>query len=149
MTEESKAVQEVAKTGGKAIDLTEKVGRFFAMVVGKPSAQLATILEDQFRYYRYKNLLNISDKVDAIRIQRRSEGKAIPIPPRLALPILESASFEDDDVLQNLWARLIANSTDATQSELLHPGHVEVIRQMSSDEAVLLTAFRKGVLQMA
>ena len=141
--EQAKAVQEVAKTSGKLIDAAEKVGGFVSKVIGGASTQVGGILEDWAKYYRYKNLLAIADKVEALHAGRGLEGKTIPIPPRAAIPMLESASLEDDEVLQEVWALLIANSTDPNFKEAIHPGYTEVIKQLSSDEAMILQSFRK------
>ncbi|MGA2468981.1 MAG: DUF4393 domain-containing protein [Thermodesulfobacteriota bacterium] len=143
MSEEAKAVQEIAKTTGKFVELFEKVGAFMSKVIGGASEQVGGILEDWTRYYRYKNLLTIRDKVDALHHRRRIEGKTIPIPLRAAIPMLEAASLEQDTTLQDVWARLIANSMDPNFSEALHPSYIEIIKQMSSDEALILNAFRE------
>jgi hypothetical protein len=139
--EPSKAVQEVAKTTGKFAEITEKVGGFVSKVIGGASNQVGGILEDWTRYYRYKNLLSIADKVERIHAKRKILGKTIPIPPRVAIPMLESASLEDDDALQEVWARLIANSTDPNFKTGLHPGYIEVIKQLSPDDGTILNSF--------
>jgi hypothetical protein len=63
MTEESKAIQEVAKTMGKFAEVANNIGGFLSKVIGGSSTQVGGILEDWTRYYRYKNLLTIRDKV--------------------------------------------------------------------------------------
>ncbi len=112
MEEESKAVQEVAKTTGKAIEAAERVGKFLSTIFGGALGEVGDIAHDWARYYRYKNLLKIQDKVEAIIWKRKIEGKTIPIPPRYAVPLIQNASQEDDETLQEMWAGLIANSMD-------------------------------------
>jgi hypothetical protein len=144
MTEEqAKAVQEVAKTSGQLVDTAQRAGSFISKIVGGASSQIGGMLEDNAKLYRYKNLLKIADEVEAIHTQRRVEGKTIPISLRLAIPMLDSAALEDDETLQKVWARLIANSTDPDFKEALHPGYIEIIRQMSPDEAIILGSFLK------
>jgi hypothetical protein len=108
----AKATHAVAETTGKAIDLAQKIGSFFNRIVGPPADELGGVLQDWTRYFRYKNLAKIADKVDAIHAQRKAAGKTTPILPKYAIPILEKAALEDDDSLQNMWAGLIANATD-------------------------------------
>lgn len=141
--EQAEAAKEVAKTTGKFAEIAEKVGGFVSKVIGPASNQIGGILEDRVRYFRYKNLLAIADKVEAIHAHRRIDGKATPIPARVAIPLLESAALEDDETLQDVWARLIANSTDPAHVEMLHPGYIEVVKQMSPDEATILKSFLK------
>ncbi|MGD0539952.1 MAG: Abi-alpha family protein [Tepidisphaeraceae bacterium] len=143
MSEQAKAIEEVAKTTGKLADLADKVGCFVSRVVGPASGEIGGILEDWARYYRYKNLLAIGDKVTALHARRRIEGKTVPIPLRSGIPMLEAASLEEDVTLQDLWARLIANSTDPNFEQPLHPSYVEIIKQMCPDEATILNGFRE------
>lgn len=143
MTEESKAIQEVAKATGKIAELAGKLGGFLSKVVGGASTQVGGMLEDWTRYYRYKNLLTIRDKVEALHKRRQIEGKTIPIPMRAAIPMLEAASLEEDVTLQDIWARLIANSMDPSFNQPLHPSYIEIVKQMCPDEAIILNAFRE------
>lgn len=57
--------------------------------------------------------------------------------------MLESAALEDDEFLQDVWARLIANCTDPNFKLALHPGYIEIIKQLSPDEALILKSFLK------
>jgi hypothetical protein len=141
--EQAKAAQEVAKTAGTFAEVTKKVGGFVSKVIGPASNQIGGILEDWTRYYRFTNLLRIADKVETLHARRKIDGKTMPIPPRVAIPMLESAALEDDDTLQDVWAKLIANSTDPNFKSAFHPGYIEVVRQMSPDETMILNSFLK------
>lgn len=144
MTDEmAKAVQEVAKTTRTLAEITGKVGAFVAQIIGPASIQIGGILEDEAKLYRYKNLLCIADKVEAIHAKRKIEDKTIPIHLRTAIPMLESSALEDEETLQDVWARLIANSTDPNFKTAIHPGYIEIIKQMSPDEAIILNSFLK------
>jgi len=46
--------------------------------------------------------------------------------------------------LQELWARLIANSTDPKFHTTIHPGYVEIIKQLTPDEAIIIDALSKA-----
>ena len=67
--EQAKAIQAVAKTTEKFAEIAEKVGGFVSKVIGPASDQVGGILEDWTRFYRYKNLLSIADKVEIIHAQ--------------------------------------------------------------------------------
>lgn len=138
MDEPAKATGEIAKTAGKFAEITEKVGGFVAKIIGPTCIQVGGIFEDWASFYRFNNLLKIGDKVEAIHSRRKLEGKTVPIPPKVAIPMLLSAALEDDETLQDVWAKLIANSTDPNFKTALHPGYIEIIKQMSPDEAIIL-----------
>lgn len=110
--ETAKAAQEISRATGKGIDAAQKLGGFFSKILGNALGELGESLHDWAKLFRYKNLLRIQDRVEEIHSKRKLEGKFIPIPPRSAIPLLESASREDEPALQELWAALIANATD-------------------------------------
>jgi len=108
MSEESEAIKEAAKASGKAIDLLNKLGDFFKMVFGNTAVEIGGISHDWAKYFRYKNLIRIQEKVNELHHRNSLSGVTTPIPPRFAIPLIESASKEDDEKIQNLWAGLIA-----------------------------------------
>jgi hypothetical protein len=110
--EEEKTIQEVAEATGKLADLLKEVTKFLTRVFGPGAEELGHIAQDWARYYRYKNLLAIQDKVSTIHKQRSIEGNTVKIPLRYAIPLIQGASEEDDESLQGMWASLIANSMD-------------------------------------
>jgi hypothetical protein len=112
-------------------------------LVGQAPEQIGGIATDWATYLRCSNLLIIQDKVDAKLQKRALQGKTVPVRLRLAYPMLQAASLEDDETLQELWANLIANAMDPTYAEKIHPAYVEIIKQLSADEALILAAFAK------
>lgn len=52
VSESAKAVQEVAKATGKAIDTTQKFGGFISRYVAGPLEQGMGIFEDKLKYMR-------------------------------------------------------------------------------------------------
>lgn len=141
--ETAKATQEVAKTAAKAIEATEKLGGFLTKVVGGTLVELGGTLQDWAKYFRYKNLLNIQDRFEEIHASRQLDGKATPIPPRYAIPLIQRASEEDDEIIQELWAALIANATDPNKHldlkkvlldvvASLEPLDVRILRHLNS-----------------
>lgn len=61
-----------------------------------------------------------------------------PVPPRVFVPLLESASIENDGGLQQKWAGLLATAADPRRDDPLSPCFVEILRQISPFEARLL-----------
>lgn len=108
----ARATEAVANTTGKAIDASRELGGFFNKVLGDAATQLGQTLHDWTRFFRYRNLLKLRDKVEAIHAERQVLGKTIPIPPKYAIPLIDRASLEENGELQDLWAALIANATD-------------------------------------
>ncbi|WP_097459916.1 Abi-alpha family protein [Mangrovitalea sediminis] len=136
LDEEAKAAQEIAKATGKAIDSATEGGRFFGKIFGDSLIQFGGALADWARYFRYKNFLKIMDKVEAVHEERRSLGR--PIPEQYALPILEAASLESEETIQNMWAGLIANATDTSRSLNVKKIFIETLRGFEPLDAKIL-----------
>lgn len=62
----------------------------------------------------------------------------VPPSPRIAVPTLQNASITEDIEIRELYAQLLANSMNETMKDGIHPGFVEIIKQLSPDEAKIL-----------
>jgi len=136
--EESKAIQEVAKTTAKAIGAVEKLGSFVAKIVAGPLEQGVGIVEDRLRYARWERQTRLITKSQELlrTLGLTDFSKAVPL--KLAIPLLQAASLEDDDLLQDLWARLLVGAATGTSQAELMRAHVALLEQISSFEAQLL-----------
>ena len=62
----------------------------------------------------------------------------IPPTPRIAVPTLQNASITEEIEIRELYATLLANSMNSIVKKGVHPGFVEIIKQLSPDEAKIL-----------
>jgi hypothetical protein len=62
-----------------------------------------------------------------------------PVEPKLLLPLVQAAALESNPTLVEAWAALLANAADPTQRVAVQPGFAEVLRQLTPQEARLLT----------
>jgi len=115
--ETAKALQEVAKTTGKFIELIEDAKPFIGRVLGPPVEDAVGIVSDRLRYYRLKQLFTLRDKVEELHRQRGIESPR-PLPPKLAIPLLEAATLEENEPLHDLWARLLATGMDPARPQI-------------------------------
>lgn len=138
MKEEAKAVQEVAKTARKGFEIAEKLSALLEKIFGDGFAHLGGSFSDWAKYFRYKNLLKLQDKVISLHQKRGIEGKTIPVPPRYALPLLESASLEDDENIQDKWAGLIANATDPDKCFQFQKIYIQILSSLEPLDALIL-----------
>lgn len=90
-----------------AIEAAEKVGQFLSNVFGEPIKTSVGMLQDKLGVIRWERQLRLADRVKEILDQRRKGGNHVSVPPRIALPVIEAASIESDDFLQDLWANLL------------------------------------------
>lgn len=58
--------------------------------------------------------------------------------PKVAVPVLQNASITEEIDIRELYANLLANSMNKVVKDGVHPGFVEIIKQLSPDEARIL-----------
>ncbi|MHB1654707.1 MAG: Abi-alpha family protein [Desulfitobacteriaceae bacterium] len=145
ITEIAKAVQEGSKLGVKAIESTDKAGSFLAKVFKEPIIASIRMLTNEIILIEWKRLLKISDKVATILKERGILDFKV-VPPKLALPIIQAASLEDDENLQDLWANLIANAMDPSFNDEIRYGFIDMIKNITGIEAKILNEFYNAIL---
>ncbi len=138
--EYAKAVQSAANLGKKALDVSEKIGGFFAQVFKEPVHEVSGMITDRLRFIRWRKLVEMADKVNQILLEKGvKETRAVP--PKLALPIFEESSLEDDPSLQYLWNHLLANAMNPEFNGELRYGFIDMIKNITGIEASILNNF--------
>ena len=133
----SKAVQETAKFGQKALETSEKIGGFFACVLKEPVIEIAGMITDKLRFVRWKRLLTTIDEVNRI-LEQRGIHDTRAVPAKLALPIFEESSLEEDKTLQSMWNCLLANAMDTNFQQEIRYAYIEIIKNLTSLDICLL-----------
>jgi hypothetical protein len=136
----AKAVQSVANFGDKALETSQKVGGFFARVFKEPIAEVSGMVTDKLRFVRWQRLVAMSDEVNKI-LEERGVHETKSVPPKLALPIFEESSLEQDPNLQHLWNHLLANAMDPKFNGELRYGFIDMIKNVTGIEAAILNNF--------
>ena len=97
----------------KGIDVVREVGGFIARVIDGPLEQGMGIFEDHLKYYRWERQLRLMEKANLLLCDRGLKNPSRALPIKVALPLFESASIEDDEDIHDMWARLLVNAIDA------------------------------------
>jgi len=106
----------------------------FAKLTGPLCEEVGLFFGEKVRAYRQTNLRKIVDG-SVERLERA--GKAVnSVPPRLLLPIIESASLEDNPTLQDMWIGLLAKASE--DADDLSPSYAETLRVLTPNEAKAL-----------
>lgn len=138
MEEESKAIQEVAKATGKAIDAAREVGGFIARYVASPLDEGAGILHDWLKHVRWERQLRLIQRADQFLRQAGLEAPSRAVPLKIAVPLLQAATLEDDDSLQDRFAALLVNAANEASGVEVHRSFVEILSQITPLEARIL-----------
>jgi hypothetical protein len=147
MSEENKAIEETAKAGqeiakaaGKAIEAGEELGGFVARFIAGPLEQASGIVEDKLKYLRWERQARLMKRAEEFmrEIGLRDPTRAVPL--KLAIPLLQGASLEDDDNLQDLWAKLLVNAADANSTIEVKRVFIDILESIGPLEAQILDA---------
>jgi|WetSurMetagenome_2_1015567.scaffolds.fasta_scaffold00226_6 hypothetical protein len=138
MEEESKALQEVAKAAGKAIDVTREAGGFIARFISGPLEQGMGIFEDRLRYARWERQIRLMSRAEEFLKQSGLSAPSRAVPLKLAVPLLYGASLEDNDYLQDKWAVLLVNAANAKFNAEIRRSFIDVLEQLTPLEAQIL-----------
>jgi hypothetical protein len=136
--EAAKATQEVAKTTGKAIDATRELGGFLARIFGGSLTQLAGIGEDQLTAYRLTRQLRLAKRYEEIRKELGLEGATKTVELKFGLPLIAAASIENDDALQDLYAKLLVTGTDPNSKIEARRTFVSILQDLGPLEVRLI-----------
>jgi hypothetical protein len=136
-----KAAPEIAKGAGAlaaAIPFTAIVKRMLV-----PAAdELAEMWRDRVRLYRYGRQLKLLEKVENMAQEAGFTPEAVP--PKILFPLLEGASFEENEDLHTMWAALLANAASPENAESVRPSFLAILKHMAPDEAKLLNWMYNG-----
>ncbi len=136
--EYAKAVRSVADFGTKALDVSEKVGGFFAKVFKEPIQEVSGLITDKLKFIRWRRLVQMADEVDKI-LSERGVRETRGVQPKLAIPIFEAGTLEDDASLQSLWSHLLANAMDPQFNGEIRYGFIDMIKNITGVEASILS----------
>jgi len=136
--ETAKAVKEVAKTSSNAIDAGKDLGGFVSKFISGPLEQGVGILEDKLKYIRWERKVRLIKRAEEYLKQLGHSVSDKTIPLKNAVPLLEYATLEENDNLQDMWARLLVNGTVGSTGKTIERSYIEILGQLSSLEAEIL-----------
>ena len=138
MEEETKAITEVAKTAGKAIDVTSKAGQFIAKYLDGPLEVASGIVKDKLAYIQWERRVRLMDRAAEVQRQRGLTAPTRSVPMSTLIPILQLGSMEENDSLQDLWAQLLVTAGDANSGIVVEPAFIGILQNLSSRDAAIL-----------
>ncbi|MAZ32299.1 MAG: hypothetical protein CMO06_04015 [Thalassospira sp.] len=111
-----------AKQAGKFLEDVSKVLRLATAPI-----QLGAALQDKFENFINKSVRSVPDE------------RFVAPPPQIVGPVLEGVRYEPEDTpIYEMFSNLLSNSMDTKHVARGHPAYPGLIRQLSSDEAIIL-----------
>jgi len=139
ITETAKAAQEIAKASSKAIDAGSKFGGFIARFISGPLEQGVGIFEDKLKYMRWERQQRLMARAEKFMKEINLESPTRAIPLKIAVPLFQGASLEDNDDLQDIWARLLVNAANENSGIDMKRVYIDILERLTPLEAQILS----------
>lgn len=123
--------QGLIKAGAEAV--IKPLADLLNSIAGPAAEEIGLTFRDSVRVYRLKRQIRLLRRAKKMIDEAGITPKRIPL--RVLLPLIESASIEEDDSLQDRWAALLANNAAGDYVQTLFP---DLLRQLSPADATLL-----------
>lgn len=130
---------ELAKEGIKeAVKQTlAPVQDIVRQVSGPAATEVGLMLGDYLRFWRIKFAVGFLEKVG--QVATKAGLKLKPVAPRLLFPILDAATLNDEEDLQQRWVALLINAAKGDDSDIdVLPAFPDILKQLTSTEAQFL-----------
>jgi hypothetical protein len=112
----------------KGLDLAKE---FLSKLISPTIDEVGLLISDNIKYLRFKNQVRILLKAKKYVENKNISIKEIPI--KILVPLLENASLEDNEQLQDKWANMIVNMVDS-ESNVQNQVFPYILSQLSIDE---------------
>src|SRR5438132_72971 len=121
-----KAAPAIAKVAGPlaAVPFTAIVRR----MLGPAADEVAEQLRTEIKVYRYGRTLTLLKKAEKMANDAGFMPQAVPL--KILFPLLEGASFEENEDLHTMWAALLANAASPENGGKISPGFIAILKQM-------------------
>lgn len=130
------SIQEVGKTARE----------FLGAVLIEPLSQVGLLASDQISFWRFKNQVNLIEKA-----KKFLEGKGIKpeslkgtVQPHYIVPLIEAGQNTSDEILSDIFARLLATALDPETKDKMHPSFIKIISELSPEDAVVLDIYNNN-----
>ncbi len=91
------------------------------------------LLNDKSKVFFQKHMENYKKKIDELNTEEIGN-----VPPEMGLPILDELTKTTNDNIAELFINLLLSSSSIDKSKNAHPSFINVIKNLSSDEAKII-----------
>ena len=109
----------------------------YGLSVADATNMAFAMFREYYPQLRQEALESVEQLVKA-KLGKCSVEQIVPPSPRIAVPTLQNASITEETDIREIYANLLVNSMNAEKKNSVHPSFVDIIRQLSSDEAKIL-----------
>jgi hypothetical protein len=130
----AKATEKASEATSEAI----KAGRDALSFIADPLREVVGMATDTMKAKRQMNQIRLAEQFQKCLREHGLEAPSRAIPLSFSVPLIESASLEEDDELQNIWARMLANAADAASPTERRTAFINMLKDMTAFDVMLL-----------
>lgn len=116
----------------KSLDLAKD---FLQKLIGPSVDELGLLFSDNVKLWRLKNQIRNLEKVKKIVDEEKIDVKQVNL--KVLIPYLDGVSLEEDETLQDLWAKLFTNYIDTSKNLTINV-YPNILKQLSTNEVTIL-----------
>lgn len=121
--------RDLAKPGvqqvGKALGTVLGLGNTILWPIHLINEKSRMVLESNLEKYR-------------VKLEHASQEEICPVAPEIGVPIAEKLSYVTNETISDMYLELLARASISHSASVAHPSFVNIIENLSPDEAVLL-----------
>jgi hypothetical protein len=131
---------ELVKTGIEAATTAalKPIAGLIQSIFGPAAEEAGLMLKDHVRIFRAERQLRLYRRTDAILKKAGIRPQRVPL--KLLFPIIENASIEENDELQDRWANLLAHAADSNDAGSVNLSFPSMLRELSPRNVRFLDA---------
>jgi len=100
--------------------------------------QASGIVGDWLTYVRWERQQRLMDRANEFMRERGVTVPSRAAPLKIAIPIMREGSLEEDDELQDIWARLLVNAADANSGIEVKHMFLSILKDCNSKDVRVL-----------
>lgn len=126
----------LAKAAEKATDAAlAGAGKFLSRICLPAAEEYGLLWKDRVSHWRAKNAAKMLIKAEQLT---EKKGKSLHAHPRLVWEIIDKGSWSDDDLVQELWAGLLASSCSTETPDDSNILFTSILAQLTSVQARII-----------
>jgi hypothetical protein len=113
---------------------------------GPAAAEAGLMLEESVRDFRRARRMRFLRQTK--RVLSNTNIKPAKVSLKLLIPIIENASNEEEDGLQDIWANLLANAADPLRENRVYPAFPAILKEMTARDVKFLDGLFSTALEL-
>ncbi len=111
---------------------------FLSRICLPAAEEFGLLLRDKVSSWRSNNAVAIANKAQTL-LQEQDQGLVVSAHPRIIFSTLEYGSWAEDDLMQNLWAGLLASSCTPDGKDESNIIFINILSQLTSSQAKIIS----------